>query len=170
MFCKNCGHKINASQSFCGKCGAKLLQTAPNTTMSVQNRTAYSDVPQKSIVTMINRATGEEFQVKTGWDWDLFIYTDLFGSVWYMRKMFDMACLGTIMSVLEILLLPPYDISGGVTDVMRSFINGALNSPPFMLLTIIYLAFGVYCAWKGNEITIKRYLKRGYEIVDIAHP
>jgi uncharacterized membrane protein len=160
MFCKNCGRKINANELFCGNCGAKVFQTGSNTATPAHNQLTYDEISKKGIVTMINHATGEQFQARIGWSWILFIFSNIFGIPWFMRKIYDIACAWIVLDILIIFLTPVFNVKAGAVD----FIQVVLNNRLYMFASLICLGFSFFCGLKGNEITIKRYLKRGYEI------
>jgi hypothetical protein len=157
MFCKNCGHKVNANESFCGNCGGKILQTMPSATVQ-------SEIPPKGVVSMINRATGEHCQFKIGWSWVLFIFSSLLGIPWFMRKIYDIACAWVIFAIFILFLTPDFNLEKGLIGYFQTILDHRV----YMLVSFANLALCIYCGLKGNEFTIKRYLKRGYEIVDIS--
>lgn len=102
--------------------------------------------PNKKVILKNNN---EEFkEVKIGLSWTMFFFGQLLGIIWFMRG------------------LPKYGFIFLVVPIIVSILN-MTEIPLFVLISIIfslYLTFWV--TTQGNKITLKEYLKKGYNFVD----
>ena len=98
-------------------------------------------------VQLKNTTTGEVVQIKVGWSWTLFFFSPFLGIPLFMRKL---------------------HVWGGVFFGFNAFHFVLLNIDPisFVLFQLIFVGMIIWIAIKGNEMTAKNLLERGYEFVD----
>lgn len=104
-------------------------------------------------ITLRHPATGDFRFVDTGWSWSLCLGSGFFGLVLFFR---GLALWGCVMLVLWCLrFTSSYVIgTGGNGDMLDS------------VLTVALVGLALFFGLKGNEMTAKRYLSLGYEVVD----
>jgi hypothetical protein len=165
MFCKNCGNRINEGEDFCAQCGSGAPSAAPNSVGSPLNRATAREGQAKGQILLENPRTGERFRVKVGWSWTLFLFSWVFGIPWFMRKIWMMGCIPLIL----VLLTPTEDYAGlsfSETFVPAFKSGNEADDPIFMILGTLVLAFSIFSGVKGNEFTIKHYIKKGYRFAE----
>lgn len=95
-------------------------------------------------VTFKNPKTGELKQVKVGWSWTLFLFAGVFGIPLFLRKLNTLGFLFLLMWAVNFVASLYLGVVGIAT----------------MLASI---GFSVWIAIKGNELTAKNFLERGWE-------
>lgn len=95
-------------------------------------------------VTFKNPKTGELKQVKVGWSWTLFLFAGLFGLPLFLRKLNTLGFLFLLMWAVN-------------------FVASLYLGPVGVVTTCLFLGLCIWIAIKGNELTAKNYLERGWE-------
>jgi hypothetical protein len=98
-------------------------------------------------VVMKNPRTGELRQVKVGWSWVLFLFSAFLGIPLFLRRLY---LLGALMVAVNI---PSSILSNSATEQnpMGAFIGLGVQA-----------AFLAYLGMKGNELTAKSLLDKGW--------
>ena len=99
-------------------------------------------------VQLKNTTTGEVVQIKVGWSWTLFFFAGFFGLPLFLRKLHVWG--GVFFGLL-------------ILDLVLINIDPILS---FMLFLPTMMGMSIWIAIKGNEMTAKNFLERGYEFVD----
>lgn len=98
-------------------------------------------------VPLKNTTTGDIVQVKVGWSWTLFFFSSIFGIPLFLRKLHLWGCVFLGLCGFNMLIFYIDPIS-------------------FMLSQFVIIGMVIWFAIRGNEMTAKNLLKRGYEFVD----
>jgi Na+-driven multidrug efflux pump len=100
-----------------------------------------------------NEHSGEIKSVKVGFSWTLLFLSALLGIPLFLRRLYVW---GGVMLALWIVnlvgpeMMPDDDAQLGLS----------------MLMTLVFLGFGIFFGIKGNELTVKNYLEHGWEWSD----
>lgn len=103
-------------------------------------------------VAMKNPNTGEVKKVKIGWSWTLFLFSGFFGLLLFLRRLHVWGAIYIALWVIHLATL--------------TFIPGEARA--IIVLPNYIVMFGLQCfvAIKGNEMTVKNYLKNGWTLVE----
>jgi len=95
-------------------------------------------------VTFKNPKTGELKQVKIGWSWILFLWSPILGLPLFSRKLNGLGFLFLGLFAMNFICS----------------VIGLLQVP--IILFFVFLGLEIWLGIKGNEITAKNYLERGW--------
>lgn len=98
-------------------------------------------------VSLKNSATGEIKEIKIGWSWPLFCLTWFFGLPLFLRRLWVPAMGNAIIAVF---VFYSWMFSFGLID------------PRLMLAQVLVIVSAFYWAIRGNKLTAKNYLKKGW--------
>lgn len=93
------------------------------------------------VIKMTNPKTNETKNIKLGWSWILFLFSGFFGIPLFLRKLNKLGMIFFVFCV-TIFILPP--------ELMN-------------VVSFVLMCLQIWVSIKGNEITIKNYLKLGWE-------
>jgi hypothetical protein len=99
-----------------------------------------------------NPKTGELKSVKVGWSWTLFLFSGFLGFPLFLR---GLNVWGGVFLALWIVNL----LFAAIGDSDQA--SGAA-----ILFTFIFLGLAIWAAIKGNELTAKNYLEKGWNFTD----
>lgn len=100
-------------------------------------------------ITMKNPKTGEVKEIKVGWSWTLFLFSNWYGLPLFLRRLTVWASFMFAITLASIVLfylaIPVRAIEAGCSNI---FLSAGMA-----------IFFGI----KGNEMTAKNYLELGWE-------
>lgn len=100
-------------------------------------------------VQMRNPRTGETKHLKVGFSWILLFFSGFFGIPLFLRSLYTWAAI--------MLGLYAVQIVGG------SFVDPQTATQLLLAISAIQIGFAIFLGIKGNELTGKNYLERGWE-------
>lgn len=105
------------------------------------------------LVVLKDGASGKTKGIKVGWSWTLFLFSGFWGIPLFMRKLYLWACVFIALWVVQVYaqLLKLSPIDGVVV---------------FGALSIVIFGLAIYIGIKGNELTARKYLTRGWKFAD----
>jgi len=106
------------------------------------------------IVTLKNPNSGDIKQVKVGWSWTLFLFSAFFGLPLFLRK------LHTIGFIFLALWLLNFVISSFIQSSEEALIS-------YLILQAIFLGLIIWMGIKGNELTAKNLLEKGWTFSNV---
>ena len=94
-----------------------------------------------------NTITGEIVQIKVGWSWTLFFFSSFLGIPLFLRKL---------------------HVWGGVFLALWAInlIFASVEPAMLLILQLVFIGLSIWLGIKGNEMTAKNLLEKGYEFVD----
>lgn len=108
-------------------------------------------------VMLHNPNSGELKAVKVGWSWTLFFFSGFFGLPLFLRKLHYWGLFFLLQPVLfNFVPDPPEDKE-----------DAAILGMAYLIMVLIQLGLYVFIAIKGNEMTAKNLLEKGWKF---AHP
>lgn len=99
-------------------------------------------------------ATGEVKFVKVGWSWTLFLFANFLGIPLFLR---GLNILGVLLIILDII---SWGIKFSGSMISDEYIVIAASAS--MIVSLFMLAVAIWLGMKGNEITAKHYLNKGW--------
>lgn len=103
-------------------------------------------------VVMKNPRTGQLRDVKIGWSWTLFLFSNFFGLPLFLRKLTMWGCVFLVLTVISVGLGFVFPRGAGL--VAASLVN------------VVEFGLSIYLAIEGNELTAKNYLELGWNFVE----
>ena len=99
-----------------------------------------------------NPKTGELKSVKVGWSWTLFFFSGFLGFPLFLRGLYVWG--GVFLTLW-------------VVNLLFSFVGDSDQAAgAAIVFTFIFLGLAIWAAIKGNELTAKNYLEKGWELAD----
>ncbi len=93
-------------------------------------------------IKMKNTKTGEIREIKVGWSWVLFLFSGFLGIPLFLRGLNALGAVFLALWVVNILI---------VEEIL------------FVILAIVSFGLSIWVGIKGNEMTAKNYLERGWQ-------
>lgn len=100
-----------------------------------------------------NPKTGELKTVKVGWSWVLFLFSSFIGIPLFWRGLYIWGGIMAGIWVLNFIFTTPVAILSDPTA--------------FIILILIQIGLSIFFGIKGNEMTAKNYLEKGWELVNL---
>lgn len=107
--------------------------------------------PLPSILRFKQKQSGKEKQLRTGFAWDLFLFAGLFGLPLFLRRLPQWGALILALWLIDLVIgrVPLGHRTGALAEAM---LFGA------------FLAAQLWLGWRGNRLTAKALLARGWRI------
>lgn len=103
-----------------------------------------------TLVPFKNDRTGELKHVKVGWSWILFLWSGLMGIPLFVRRLYFLGIVFFFIWVANI-------VAASVAE----------EDPVFLVIVgTVHFVLQSFLGFKGNEITAKNYLRRGWSFAD----
>lgn len=105
------------------------------------------------LVVLKDGTGGKTKKIKVGWSWTLFLFSGFWGIPLIMRKLYFWACVFIALWVAQVC----------ANFLKLSPIDGVVV---FGTLTFVIFGLAIYLGIKGNELTARKYLTRGWKFAD----
>lgn len=119
-------------------------------------------------VLLVNEQDHRIERVKVGFSWVLLFWTWLLGIPLFLRRVYTWAF--AVLAIDILLPLVERRVLGETGWVVKHFQDGFKYSHQFSYVSewsgLIILALSVYLGFRGNEVTGRYYLKRGWDFAD----
>ena len=119
-------------------------------------------------VVLINDEEQHVQTVKIGFSWVLLFWSWLFGLPFFIRRVYTLGALFAVLQVVNFFA----QWKGRTKDCFYTFSNESSHmsvysvscdyASPSGLFFLILLTLSIYMGFRGNELTARYYLKRGY--------
>lgn len=106
--------------------------------------------------------TGQVRMVKIGWSWTMFFFSTFWGIIWFIRGLMDF---GWTIVAINVIGVSMFSIEIAAA-LQKNFALVTFTALGGWVLGLGQFGFGIWAGIKGNEVTAKRYLKKGYELID----
>lgn len=97
-------------------------------------------------VSMTNPKTGEIKDIKVGWSWILFLFSQFFGLPLFLRKLYVWGSIFFLFYISYLFILELHNEEGVAN----------------LLLGLNTIGLSIWLGIKGNEMTVKNYLELGW--------
>jgi hypothetical protein len=106
-------------------------------------------------VDLVNQRSGEHKYIKVGFSWVLFLFSGVLGIPLFVRRLHVWG--GVFFALWLIYLLGPRFLAAQSTEL------GALSAIDlWLVLNVIFLGLAIWIGIKGNEMTAKNLLEKGW--------
>ncbi len=106
---------------------------------------------KRPFVTLENPETGEIRQVRIGFAWTLFLFSSVLGVPLFLRRLY---LWGAAILALWAVNLLVVKFAGGPAAMEEG------------VLCAVFFGLQLWLGFKGNAITVKTYLRRGWTVAD----
>ena len=112
-------------------------------------------------VKLKNPKTGQVKSVELGWSWILFLFGDFFGIPLFFRGLYIWGALVLVILFLDII------INRGTDAICVDTLCKSRVSPTGTIFNLIYLGLSIFFGVKGNEMTVRKYIAKDWQVVDL---